>query len=76
MPHERDEPPHEVHAIGAPARRALANAGLTTWDAVDAACDADLLALHGFGPRALRILRDGWIPGDTPDETRAPRARR
>ena len=52
-------PPHEVQAIGAPARRALTNAGLTTWDAVDAAPDADLLALHGFGPRALRILRDG-----------------
>ena len=56
---DRDVPPHEVHAIGAPARRALSNAGLTTWDAVDAAPDADLLALHGFGPRALAILRDG-----------------
>ena len=54
---DRDVPPHEVHAIGAPARRALGNAGLTTWDAVDAAPDADLLALHGFGPRALTILR-------------------
>ena len=59
MPVERDVPPHEVHAIGNPARRALTGAGLTTWDAVDAAPDADLLALHGFGPRALRILRDG-----------------
>jgi hypothetical protein len=52
-----DVPPHEVHAIGAPARRALSSAGLTTWDAVHAAPDADLLALHGFGPRALRLLR-------------------
>ena len=55
---DRDVPPNEVHAIGAPARRALTTAGLTTWDAVDAAPDADLLALHGFGPRALRILRE------------------
>jgi hypothetical protein len=55
----QDVPPHEVVALGAPARRALAGAGLTTWDAVDAASDADLLALHGFGPRALRILRGG-----------------
>jgi hypothetical protein len=55
---ERDVPPHEVAALGAPARRALANAHLTTWDAVDAAADADLLALHGFGPKALRILRE------------------
>jgi predicted flap endonuclease-1-like 5' DNA nuclease len=59
VPTERAEPPHEVHAIGNAARRALAGAGLTTWDAVDAAPDADLLALHGFGPKALRILRDG-----------------
>ena len=61
MPHdtERDVPPHEVRSIGAPARRALVNAGLTTWDAVDAGGDADLLALHGLGPRALRLLRAG-----------------
>jgi len=55
---DREAPPNEVHAIGAPARRALTTAGLTTWDAVDATADADLLALHGFGPRALRILRE------------------
>jgi hypothetical protein len=56
---ERDVPPHEVPTLGAPARRALANAGLTTWDAVDRASDRDLLAIHGFGPKALRILRAG-----------------
>ncbi len=54
-----DGPPNEVNAIGAPARRALTGAGLTTWDAVAAAADADLLALHGVGPRALAILRGG-----------------
>ena len=59
MAAEREVPPNDVHAIGAPARRALTNAALTTWDAVDAAPDADLLALHGFGLRALRILREG-----------------
>jgi hypothetical protein len=47
-----------VRAIGAPARRALSDARITTWDAVDAAADAELLALHGFGPRALRLLRE------------------
>ena len=55
---DRTSPPNDARAIGAPARRALANAGISTWDAVDAAPDADLLALHGFGPRALRILRE------------------
>jgi len=59
MAADREVPPNEVHAIGAPARRALTNAALTTWDAVDATPDADLLALHGFGPKALRILREG-----------------
>jgi hypothetical protein len=58
VPLDRRVPPHEAQEIGAPARRALTNAGLTTWDAVDAATDRDLLALHGFGPRALRLLRD------------------
>ena len=58
-PVDRSVPPHEVPSIGAPARRALAHAGLTTWDAVDAASDRDLLAMHGFGPKALRILRGG-----------------
>jgi hypothetical protein len=57
VPGEREVPPNEVHALGAPARRALSLAGFTTWDAVDAASDRELLALHGFGPRALRILR-------------------
>ena len=59
MPLDRRVPPHEAREIGAPARRALTEAGLTTWDAVDAAPDRDLLALHGFGPRALRLLREG-----------------
>ena len=58
MPVDRDTPPHELSAIGAPARGALAHAGLTTWAAVDAASDRDLLALHGFGPKALGILRE------------------
>lgn len=59
MPLAREVPPNELPAIGTPARRALTGAGLTTWDAVDAAPDRDLLALHGFGPKALRILREG-----------------
>ncbi len=45
-------------AIGAPATRALENAGvgdiaeLAGWSAVE------LLALHGMGPKALGILRE------------------
>jgi hypothetical protein len=59
VPVDRQVPPTEVPEIGSPARRALASAGLTTWDAVDRAADRDLLSLHGFGPKALRLLREG-----------------
>ncbi|MFE6233758.1 hypothetical protein [Cellulosimicrobium sp. NPDC057862] len=45
-------------AIGRPATRALAGAGIATLSDVARLGDADLLALHGVGPRALRILRD------------------
>ena len=45
-------------AIGRPATRALANAGITTMAQVAALSDADLAALHGVGPKAVRILRD------------------
>lgn len=45
-------------AIGRPATRALAGAGVTTLADVAARTDAELLALHGVGPRAVRILRE------------------
>ena len=44
-------------AIGGPATRALLGAGITTLAQVAALTDADLLAMHGVGPRAVRILR-------------------
>jgi hypothetical protein len=36
--------------------RALASIGVTSLDHVVGHSEAELLALHGFGPRALRIL--------------------
>lgn len=45
-------------AIGRPATQALAVAGLTTLDQVATRSEADLLALHGVGPKAVRILRE------------------
>ncbi|WP_100444760.1 helix-hairpin-helix domain-containing protein [Glycomyces xiaoerkulensis] len=45
-------------AIGRPATRALANAGITTLDQVAELSDADLGAMHGVGPKAVRILRE------------------
>jgi len=45
-------------AIGSPATRALHGAGITTLAQAAERPDAELLALHGVGPRAVRILRD------------------
>lgn len=42
--------------IGAPARRALAAAGITTLEQLPAHSAKELLALHGVGPRATRLL--------------------
>ncbi|MFC5815529.1 hypothetical protein [Nonomuraea harbinensis] len=45
-------------AIGRPATRALASAGITTLDQVARLSDAELNGLHGVGPKAVRILRE------------------
>jgi len=45
-------------AIGRPATRALVGAGIVTLSDVARLGDAELLALHGVGPRAVRILRE------------------
>lgn len=44
--------------VGAPAARALAAAGIDTLEAVANRTERELLALHGVGPRAVRILRE------------------
>jgi hypothetical protein len=44
--------------IGAPATRALASIGVTRLDQVAGRGRSELLALHGFGPRALRLLEE------------------
>lgn len=44
--------------IGAPATRALTGAGYTTLDALAGVPRAELAALHGVGPKALRVLQE------------------
>lgn len=44
--------------LGSPASRAFAAAGYTTLEQLLDADSADLLALHGVGPRAIRILNE------------------
>jgi predicted flap endonuclease-1-like 5' DNA nuclease len=43
--------------LGAPAERALAQAGYTRLEQVTEVTEKDLLRLHGVGPRAIRLLR-------------------
>ncbi len=50
-PHESDLP-----KIGQPATRALAHIGYARLEQVAMMSERDLLALHGVGPRAVRIL--------------------
>ena len=45
-------------AIGAPATRALTAAGYTRLGQLAGVPRSDLAALHGVGPRALRILQE------------------
>lgn len=56
----------DLPKIGAPASRALASIGVTRLAEITEFSDAELLALHGFGPRALSILRDALADGGLP----------
>ncbi|SEE97047.1 hypothetical protein [Ruania alba] len=46
----------DLPAIGRPATRALTAAGITSLDQVATRTEAELLAMHGVGPRAVRLL--------------------
>jgi len=43
--------------MGAPALRALANAGITGPDGLKKWNEAEILALHGMGPKAMQALK-------------------
>jgi predicted flap endonuclease-1-like 5' DNA nuclease len=51
-------PDDDLPKIGAPATRALASIGVTRLADVADRSESELLRLHGFGPRALRILKE------------------
>ena len=52
------------HSIGRPASQALALAGWDSLAVVAARSDRELLALHGVGPKAVRILREAIAEED------------
>jgi hypothetical protein len=49
---------NDLPRIGAPATRALASIGVTRLEQVAGCSRAQLSGLHGFGPRALRLLEE------------------
>lgn len=48
---------NEFPKIGAPAFRALAAAGITRLSDLTKYTEKEMLVLHGFGPKALRLLK-------------------
>jgi hypothetical protein len=54
----RDDSPPLPAGLSKPALRALTLAGYERLDQLTEARDKELLALHGFGPKGLRILRE------------------
>jgi DNA-directed RNA polymerase alpha subunit len=57
---KKQEPPAGGFPAGlsAPAQRALANAGYTRLEQLAAISEAELLKLHGMGPKSLPLLRE------------------
>ncbi|MBZ0320988.1 MAG: DNA-binding protein [Anaerolineae bacterium] len=54
----RNQPPSNLPpGLGAPAQRALAQAGYQSLEQLAAVREADLKQLHGIGPKALETLR-------------------
>lgn len=48
----------EFPNIGAPASRALSNIGIKTLSDLHKYTEKELLSLHGFGPKALRLINE------------------
>lgn len=50
--------PADFDGLAAPARRALAGAGYRSLADLTRATEAEVAALHGMGPNAMKRLRD------------------
>ena len=59
MPPEDSPVPTEYpQRLGRTARRELAISGFTRYDQLTGVTPAELLRIHGVGPKAIRILRE------------------
>ena len=59
-------PMTDLPRVGAPATRALHAAGHLTLASLAGVVAADLLALHGVGPRAVRIINEALTAAGLP----------
>lgn len=50
--------PTPLPKLAAPARRALAAAGVETLERLERHTEAEIAAMHGMGPNAMKSLRD------------------
>ena len=58
-PTKRDEPKNDFPpGIAQPALRALAAAGYTHLEQFTSISEAELLKLHGMGPKAIALIRN------------------
>ncbi|WP_437751681.1 helix-hairpin-helix domain-containing protein [Sorangium sp. So ce1389] len=59
MPSKTKEQPESAlpKGIGKPATRALASVGISRLDEVARLTEAQLLALHGVGPKAVGVIK-------------------
>ena len=48
----------DLPKIGMPATNALASIGITTLSQVSQLTEEELLATHGVGPKAIRVLKE------------------
>ena len=54
----RKNPESELPKLSGPANRALEDAGFYRLEQFTEVTEADLLKLHGVGPKAIRILNE------------------
>lgn len=52
----------EIPPIGAPAKAALREAGITTATQLSTYSEKQLSAIHGIGPKAIRLLKQAGVP--------------
>jgi hypothetical protein len=63
----------DLPRVGAPATRALEAAGHQSLESLAGVSQDELLGLHGFGPRAARIIDEALITAQLPPLTRSRR---